>query len=272
MIETLFLFRPLNQKLIALLTDLSRSDWERKTVAGNWTVKDVAAHLLDGNVRSISIYRDLVESQPEEKINSYLELVSYLNRLNADWVKAMKRMSPAMLVEWLKATHEEYVACLENLEPDAPAKFSVAWAGDEVSPNWFHSAREFTEKWHHQQQIRNAVEKPGILTKEFYRPVLATFMRALPYKYKDVSASPGTRICISINDMGDPWVLEKRGKQWELLDVNAREWHVKLEIPAEISWKLFTNAIKYEDVKNFISIDGEKHLALPALHMVTVMA
>jgi len=59
----------------------------------------------------------------------------------------------------------------------------VSWAGEEESANWFDTAREFTERWHHQQQIRLAVNKPGIVTREFYFPVLDCFMRALPYAY-----------------------------------------------------------------------------------------
>ena len=63
--------------------------------------------------------------------------------------------------------------------------FPVSWAGEQESANWFDIAREFTERWHHQQQIRLAVEKPGIMTREFYYPVLDCFMRALPYSYRD---------------------------------------------------------------------------------------
>ena len=52
-------------------------------------------------------------------------------------------------------------------------------------PNWFHLAREFTERWHHQQQIRLATERDGIMTRELYHPVLECFMRALPFAFRD---------------------------------------------------------------------------------------
>jgi hypothetical protein len=35
----------------------------------------------------------------------------------------------------------------------------VAWAGEAESKNWFHVARDYSEKWHHQQQIREAVSQ-----------------------------------------------------------------------------------------------------------------
>ena len=96
MIQTLPLFRSLNEKLIALLKGLSKNDWDKKTLAGNWTVKDVAAHLLDGNIRFISSNRDQLELKPDVDINGYRDLVNYLNRLNADWAKAMKRVSSGL--------------------------------------------------------------------------------------------------------------------------------------------------------------------------------
>jgi hypothetical protein len=42
-------------------------------------------------------------------------------------------------------------------DPFAMAPYGVSWAGEEKSANWFDTAREFTERWHHQQQIRLAV-------------------------------------------------------------------------------------------------------------------
>lgn len=79
MIQTLPLFRPLNEKLIALLKGLSKNDWDKKTLARNWAVKEVAAHLLDGNIRFISSNRDQLELKPDVYINGYRDLVNYLN-------------------------------------------------------------------------------------------------------------------------------------------------------------------------------------------------
>ena len=50
-ILTAHLFGPLNDELIALLLGLSPEEWNAPTVAGAWTVKVVAAHLLDTTLR-----------------------------------------------------------------------------------------------------------------------------------------------------------------------------------------------------------------------------
>lgn len=185
----------------------------------------------------------------------------------------MKRVSSGLLVTWLAKTHEDYISGLEKLDPKAPARFSVAWAGEEISSNWFHIAREFTEKWHHHQQIRDAVGQPGILTREFYKPVLDTFMKALPHNYKSISAPEKTCIQLSIDsEAGGTWFLNKERDQWVLAYTQYHEPQVKIILPVDLSWKLFTKAIQFGDVKKSISITGETKLALPALQMVTVMA
>ncbi len=187
MILTQHLFKPLDSKLIELLRSLSPDDWNRPTLAPLWTVKDITAHLLDGNLRTLSS-RDNHRLKPDMEINSYQDLVDYLNRLNADWVRAAKRLSPPVLTELLEITGKQYSAHMMNADPNIQAPVSVAWAGEKQSVNWFHIAREFTEKWHHQQQIREAVGRPGIMTKEFFFPVMDVFMRGLPHRYRDVPA------------------------------------------------------------------------------------
>jgi hypothetical protein len=56
----------------------------------------------------------------------------------------------------------------------------VSWAGlHEGAPAWLGTAREYTERFWHQQQIRDATSHPGLWTAEFVGPVLDTFQWAL---------------------------------------------------------------------------------------------
>ena len=64
-IDTVSLFPLLDQELIALLRSLKRDDWYRPTLARLWTVKDIAAHLLDGNMRTLSLARDGQQLAPD---------------------------------------------------------------------------------------------------------------------------------------------------------------------------------------------------------------
>ena len=83
-IPTLHLFPKLDEQLISLLKTLQPDDWHKPTQAKKWTVKDIASHLLDGNIRTMSVARDKFVGDPPGKISSYRDLVDYLNRLNSD--------------------------------------------------------------------------------------------------------------------------------------------------------------------------------------------
>jgi uncharacterized protein (TIGR03083 family) len=177
-------FAPLHAELIALLSRLSDEEWLRPTAAPLWTVRDVAAHLLDGDVRQLSFRRDGMPPPPADRpIGGYRDFVAFLDHVNAVWVDAARRMSPRLLVELHAFTGPEVARLFEGLDPNGPALFPVAWAGEERSLNWMDTAREYTERWHHQQQIRDATGRAPLTGREWLHPVLDTFVRALPHTY-----------------------------------------------------------------------------------------
>src|SRR5262245_35133472 len=149
-ILTADLFPSLDAHLIALLKSLSAEEWERQTIAPKWKVKDVAAHLLDTQLRRLSLARDGYSSPPPPVINNDRDSVEFINRLNSEGVTVYRRLSPAVLIEWMEQSSREAAEYYASLDPTGPAKFSVSWAGESKSLNWFDVARDLTERWHHQ--------------------------------------------------------------------------------------------------------------------------
>lgn len=273
-IFTAELFPKLDEKLIELLKSLSIEDWEKQTLAPFWKVKDVAVHLLDGNIRALSMLRDNYFGEKPENINSYADLLKYLNQLNADWVKGMKRISPKVLIELLESTGKEYCAYLQSLDPFTPATFAVAWAGEEQSANWFHIARDYTEKWHHQQQIRMAVGQEEILYhKEYYYPYLETSMRALPHHYRNIKANDDETISFRIlGEGGGIWYLSFIENQW-ILSIEPKNTPIcEVEIEEKIAWRIFTKGIKKHEAEKQSKIVGKKELGEKIFEMLAVMA
>lgn len=272
-IPTLHLFPVLDKLLIELLGSLTTADWNKPTVARLWTVKDIAAHLLDTNMRTIS-YAQGYEMAIATQINSYQDLVAYLNELNATWVNAMKRVSPQMIIQQLASTGKQYVAHLNTLKPFEPAKYPVSWAGEDVSLNWFDIAREYTEKWHHQQQIRDAVGIPGLMTKELFYPCIDTFMYALPHSYRNVDATEGAVIQITVSgDIGGDWYLLKAAQKWQLLKQQpANPILSEVIIDPETTWKFFTKAITPQIALQRSAIKGDILLGQTVFNTIAVMA
>jgi len=267
------LFPKLDLRLIELLKGLSAEDWSKPTVCPLWSVKDIAAHLLDTNFRRISALRDNYSGEKAEGIDTYHGLVDYLNRLNAEWVKAARRLSPPILIDLLEQTGLQVYQLFSSLDPAAPARISVAWAGEDKSTNWFDIAREYTEKWHHQQQIRMAVGRPGIMEREIYFPVLDTFMRALPFTYKDVDAEEGALLKFRISgDAGGEWHLHRCDGRWSLVSEAEGVCISEVTIDQEIAWRLFTKGINREEAKLQIVIKGQIEIGSKILGMLAVMA
>lgn len=271
-IPTLHLFAPLDEKLIALLRSLSPDDWHSPTRAKQWTVKDIATHLLDGNLRTLSMLRDQYFGQPGPTDTSYEGMVRYLNDLNASWINGVRRLSPAVLVDLLEHSGREYIAYLHTLDPFGPAVFSVDWAGTYPTPNWFHIARDYTEKWHHQQQIREAMNRYGIASRELYYPVLDTFLQALPHHYRGVMASPGSTVELRITGLaGGEWYLVRKENGWQLTKEKTTP-HTEITLDDDTAWKLFTKGLTLEEARRLVSIAGDSALGEPIYSMVAVMA
>ncbi|TDW52206.1 uncharacterized protein (TIGR03083 family) [Flavobacterium sp. 270] len=272
-VETLALFAVLDDLLIELLNSLTEEEWNAPTVAKKWTVKDIASHLLDGNLRGLSISRDQYFGEKPENINSYADLVNFLNQLNMTWTNATKRLSPNVLINLLETTGKQYQEHLQTLNPFENAIFSVAWAGEETSLNWFHIAREYTEKFLHQQQIRDAVGKQALLNQKLFLPFINTFMYALPHTYQNVSAPEGTIVTLIVTtEIGGQWSIIKKEKHWEFIDSFDKEPEATIKIDPDDAWLLFSKGMTPADAKQKVEILGDKTLGENALNIIAVMA
>lgn len=266
-------FAPLHAELVALLSSLSDEEWGRPTVARHWTVKDVAAHLLDVDVRRLSFGRDgMTPPPPDRPVDGYRGLVDHLDRLNAVWVDAARRISPRLLLELHGLLGPEVTRQFEGMDPWAPALFPVAWAGEEASANWMDAAREYTERWHHQQQIRDAAGRAPLTGREWLYPVLDTFVRALPHAYREVEAEEGATVRIAVTgEAGDDWTLRREGVRWALHAGEAPRPAAAVTMDADAAWRLFTKGLSGEEAARRVRIEGERRLGEPVLRARAIM-
>ncbi len=242
-IFTAHLFPILEAHLLELLRSLEARDWELPTVAPAWNVKEVAAHLLDTQLRALARARGAAPP-PTPAIRSNADLVALVNRLNHEGVSRYRNLEPSELIARMEASSRDVAAHRRSLDPFADSAIAVSWAGEERSSNWFDTAREFTERWHHQQQIRLAVDRPGIMTRELYHPVLDCFMRALPFAYRHRTGKPGTAARFNVSgDCGGSWYLQRDANRWRLVDAPAGEQVSETTIPQEIAWLVFTKGL-----------------------------
>jgi uncharacterized protein (TIGR03083 family) len=265
------LFPPERASLVELLASLGVDQWQAPTVCPGWSVKDVALHLLGDDIGLLSRRRDGVApaDAPGEPAG-WRELVAVLDRLNQTWVEATRRISPRLLGELLEFTGEatwRYLAGLDLFAVEA----RVSWVGPDPVPNWLDVAREYTERWTHQQQIRDAAGVPGLKEPAFMAPVLATFVHALPAAFTGVPAPAGTTVEVVVGgEGGGCWMLTRTPARWRLAAGTAAEPAARVLLDTETAWRLWTKGIGRDAALAAVSISGDRALGRRVLDAVAI--
>ena len=265
------LFPEEREELLTLLSQLSEQEWRRPTVCAGWSVRDVALHLLGDDIGVLSRKRD--DFRPgSPHIDDWEELVSFLNEWNELWVRAARRISPRLLITLLGVTGEETHQHFRSLDPFTLGE-PVSWAGPEPAPIWLDTAREYTERWLHQQHIRDALGRPGLNDRRFLAPVLDTFVRALPHTFRDVDTPAGSRVRLTITGRaGGAWALVREAATWQLYADEASDAVSEVAMDQETAWRLFTKGITKEAAQRSVTIQGDRSLGMRALDTVSIIA
>ena len=264
------LFSEIHSELLNLLKNLSDNDWQKLTVCAGWSVKDVALHLLGDEIGNLSRRRDGVVSK--DSIHHWTELVTFLNDWNQSWVSATRRMSPRVLIDLLELNGSQMVEYFQGLDPFSMGP-AVGWVGSEPAPVWLDLAREYTERWHHQQHIRDAVARPDLKQPRFFSPVLETFVRALPRTYRAILAAEATSVTLSITgESGNRWTILRENDGWNLVTGAPAAPNAEVIMDQDIAWRLFTRGISQNQAQTQILFKGNQNLGLQMLEMVSIIA
>jgi hypothetical protein len=138
-------------------------------------------------------------------------------------------------------------------------------------------AREYTEKWHHTQQILDATGRPGtIFDRRLGHPCLDIFMRALPFTFRDVEARAGSVVTVTVTGQaGGNWHVERRESGWIQVADPPRSAVATVTMDQDTAWRLVTKRRSRDAARRQfpgILITGDEVLGLPVLDMVSVMA
>lgn len=264
-------FPLLLDSLLNLLGSLTNEEWFYPVHGGEWTVKDLAQHLLGDEINILSGKRDRF-SENQSPIHSWAELVAWINHRNALWVEATRRMSPPVICELLKSTGMQANEFFRTADPYAMGG-AVSWAGPEPAPVWLDIAREFTERWHHQQHIRCATGKPGCNEAYFLSPVLATFVRALPQTFQAVDAPEHTVISVTMTgEVDEVWSVMREQNSWQLFLGKPTDPQAEVHLSQITAWQLFTKGISKEEARAKSVLSGDAGLAARVLETTSIIA
>ncbi len=255
--------------LLDVLDSLSEDDWGRPTAFEGWSVKDVAWHILGVDLGNLVSRRDSYQGDfpmPGE------DLATSVNRFNEEWVRAARRLSPRMLCDLLRISGSQLVAYFESLDLSKLGG-PVSWAGPEPAPVWLDVAREYTERWVHQQHIRDVVGKPGLTERRFLAPVLAIFVHALPFAFRGVEAKAGTSVHLQIlGESGGDWTVRREEDGWVLRVGTPPTHDARVTLDQSVAWRLYTKGISPQRAEQQATFDGARRLVEPVLHALAIIA
>lgn len=265
-IEVKRLFAPDREALLDLLEKLEPEDWGRPTVCAGWDVRDVALHMLGVDLGNLAIRRDGVAYLEPDRGESF---PSFINRINAEWVTAARRLTPGLIRELLTFTGPLIVECFGAIDP-AVVDANVSWTSQKPVPRWLDLAREYMERWVHQQHIRDAAGRPGQDSAEFVAPVVAASVFAVP---KALTGQSGGGIAIEVEGPGGgEWLVERAGDTWVLLQGRAKGADCRLRLAVSDWWRTVTLGKTPASALAAARVEGDRELAQAVLRSVAIIA
>lgn len=175
MLHSVAAWRHSLESTLSLARELSDPDWSAPTECPRWTVKDVYAHLVEGE-------RWMASGHPR---------LSDLNSWTEQGVQAWRETPPLTVVEELRLAYEQrrYQLARQPLDPEAPTYLPMG----QPAPLKLLLRIRVLDVWAHEQDIRRAVGRPGNLGSPGAAVVGDVFVGALPrIVAKSAQALPGS--------------------------------------------------------------------------------
>ncbi len=158
------------------------------------------------------------------------------------------------------------------MPPDAPALHPVSWAGESDSRHWMDVGREYTERWHHQMQIRDAVGAPGLLASRWMAPLLDLSVRALPLAYAATDAPAGTTVTLAVlGETAGAWTLRRAARAWRLHTGRPDAPDAIATLSCDDAWRLLYNALPPDEARRRLLVEGDARLVEPLLRARSVI-
>jgi hypothetical protein len=150
---------------------------------------------------------------------------------------------------------------------------AVSWAGPDPAPVWLDIARGYTERWMHQQQIRDAVNKPGLRERRFFHPVLDIFVRAQPHTYRDIPVINVIALkFVVFGGAGDEWYQVGEANRWSLYNDVSFQPVAVVTMDEETCWQLLSKGLNKKEARQRTTIEGDQKLGEKLLETVSIIA
>lgn len=235
------LFALERDRLTELLGGLRAADWQRPSPCPGWDVLGLCNHLVGDDFGLLARHRDGHYGTPRPDGATDQEFVAWLDELQAEWVRAARRLSPRLAADLLRWAGPQIADTFRREDPRARTA-SVSWAAPGPVAAWLHQVRELSEYWIHRQQILQALGRPSDLRADLAGPVLDGLRWAYPYRLDQATAQVGDTVTIAVTGpVTRTWYLVAATSGWEFRDQPGQRAVASLTMSTEQAWRLLTN-------------------------------
>ena len=134
---------------------LSEAQWQETTPLPGWCVHDVVAHVIGTE----SMLQGVGTPEADIDVSTLKHVRNDIGVLNERWVRKLRGVGSAELLEMFRVTTAERCTALAELSDDAWNAITATPAGPD-SYGRFMRVRVF-DCWMHQHDIRDALERPA---------------------------------------------------------------------------------------------------------------
>jgi uncharacterized protein (TIGR03083 family) len=209
--------------IAGLCRDLDNAQWDRVTDCPGWTVKDNVAHMI-GTERMLS-GDQAGASAPEGAAH----VRNDIGRANEQWVESYRAQPGRDVLAAFEAVTAKRLAVLRAMTPEE-------WDKEGFTPEGPGPYRQFMairvfDCWFHEQDIREAIDRPGDLEGPVADHSIGRIERGLPFVVgKKAGAPQGSTVVFDVT--GSPRVTVPIGVEGRaaLLDTEPSDPTVRIEL------------------------------------------
>lgn len=262
-------FGPRHGALSALLHDLPEEAWNAATPCPGWAVRDITAHIVGDHLGRLARGRD-GHDHPESP-RPREPLPQFIDRLNQRMVDVARGWSTRILLDQLEHTGRQIVEFWDHVDMDALGE-PVTWASPEPAPAWLDAARDFTEYWTHEQQIRDAVNRPGGQEPPVAHLVIDTFLRALPQTLNGVDGGDAPTLLFTVSGPGGgDWTCTWDPAGWSIDRRMTSTPDAIVVLDTDTTWRLATRGIEPDEARRRAVVHNPGPVTDRALTLLSII-
>ena len=245
-----------------LLASLSEEEWSAPTPLEGWDVQDNVAHIIGTEANLLG------EPAPAVEIDRdvFTHVRNDIGGFNEVWVESMRAVPPAEVSARFRDVTQRRLAMLAGMSQDDWDAEGFTPAGQDTYGR-FMQIRAF-DCWLHEQDIRDAVGRPGHESGVAVEVTLDELTTALGFVVgKKAGARPGDRITFSLTDGGEHGGAVVReihvevAERAAVVDVLSGPATLTLTMPVGVMTRRCAGRVGPDELLDRIVIDGDRDLA-----------